>query len=135
MGQVRRRRWVIVEFCAALVLGALAWALFSNGTPQSDGDWAPDHVVEARVTFEGESVRVDNVRDFRHSRGGAFEAAYRSETFDLADCCGLCCGFGYCSRVRVHGRVQHYRATRASVSDTPLVGVHSLGILGKQEMG
>ena len=56
-----------------------------RGRPRSDRDWAPDHKIEARVTFEAESVRVDSVRDFRHSRGGAFEAAYRSERFDLAD--------------------------------------------------
>ena len=85
MGEPRRRRWVIVEFCAALVLGALAWALFVVGMPRSDRDWTSDHMTEARVTFEGESVRVDDVRDFRHSPGGAFEEAYRSETFDLSD--------------------------------------------------
>ena len=85
MGESRRRRWVIAELCSALVLGALAWALFVTGRPRSDRDWAPDHKIEARVTFEAESVRVDSVRDFRHSRGGAFEAAYRSERFDLAD--------------------------------------------------
>ena len=68
-----------------LGLVAAAVALLLIGPPRSDRDWARDHAVEARVTFEGQSVRVDSVRAFRHSRRGAYEALYRSETFGLAD--------------------------------------------------
>ena len=84
-----RRRWGMTASAGALALGVVAGLVLRNGPPRSDRDWAPDHRVEARVTFEGQAVRVNDVRDFRHSRGGAFEALYTSETFDLADVRGV----------------------------------------------
>ena len=73
----------------ALALVAVAGFVLLTGPPRTDRDWAPDHRVEARVTFEGQTVRVNDVRNFRHSRGGAFEARYTSETFNLADVRGV----------------------------------------------
>ena len=72
-----------------LGLVAVAIALLLIGPPRRDRDWAQNHAVEARVTFERQSVRVDSVRTFRHSRRGAYEVLYRSETFDLADVRGV----------------------------------------------
>ena len=79
------------------VLGACALALavgLMARRPRTDRPWAADQAVQPRVTFLGAGgapsrVRIDSVRAFRHAPGGAFEAAYRTEAFDLADVRGV----------------------------------------------
>jgi hypothetical protein len=52
-------------------------------TPLSDRDWAADHAVQPRIAFDGSTVQVDSLRDFRHGPDGTLTPAYRSERFDL----------------------------------------------------
>jgi hypothetical protein len=70
---------VALLFAAALVF------FLGGGTPSGARDWAPDQAAQPRVTITGATVRIDSVRDFRHRPGGAYDAGFRTETFDTAD--------------------------------------------------
>jgi hypothetical protein len=79
---------ILLSALAALIALAVANALvivLAGGSPSSDRDWAADQAVTPTVTFAGSTVRIDSLRDFQHRPGGAYEARYRSETFDTAD--------------------------------------------------
>jgi hypothetical protein len=70
---------------AALALAAALVVFLTGGAPSSDRDWAADQSVQPLVSFAGSTVRIDSMRDFRHRPGGAFDAVFRSESFDTAD--------------------------------------------------
>src|SRR5688572_27573387 len=63
--------------------------LFLVSRPLSNRDWASDHSVQPRVSFAGNTVQVDSVRDFRHAPDGSFAPGYRTERFDLSEVQGV----------------------------------------------
>lgn len=75
----------VIAACLAAGVAACLAVLLRAGSPRTDRDWAADHAVQPLVSFAGDSVRVDSVRDFHHRPGGAFDPAYRTEAFDTAD--------------------------------------------------
>jgi hypothetical protein len=63
--------------------GLFAWWAFQ--APRSDRDWAADQARPARVTFDGDRVAIQDLRDFRHTADGSDIEGYRSVEFDPAD--------------------------------------------------
>jgi hypothetical protein len=87
-GAFLRRGALLAALGAALAAGVVVVLLLLR-TPLSDRDWAADHAVQPRVTFEGSAVQVDSLRDFHHAPDGSFTPGYRSERFDLSDVRGV----------------------------------------------
>ncbi len=76
----RAARWIGAGLLAgvATVVGILL-----ARAPSNDRDWAVDHARLAAITMVGDSVRIEDFRDFRHRADRTFETGYRTETFDL----------------------------------------------------
>lgn len=60
-------RRIALLAAAALGLGAAGWA---SVHPSNDRDWAPDHARLASAEFDGDVVRIRNVRRFDHCPAG-----------------------------------------------------------------
>jgi len=72
----------------ALLLLGLLIALsvtVARRTPRTDRDWASDHAVPARITFENGRVRIENLRDFGYETPQVFTESYRDEAYLLED--------------------------------------------------
>jgi len=48
--------------------------------PSNDRDWRPEQAVLPEITFEGDVVRIRNVRDSRHHADGSATPAYDDRT-------------------------------------------------------
>jgi hypothetical protein len=71
---------------ATIVVAAGAWAAVAlPRTPSADRHWAADHARLARASLEGDSVRIHDVRDFRHSAADRYAEGWYDRTYQLAD--------------------------------------------------
>jgi hypothetical protein len=82
---VRRLRTGVLAAAIALACAAGLVSFLAGGAASGDRDWAGDHAVQPLVAFDGSTVRIDSVRDFRHRADSTFDAVYRTERFDTAD--------------------------------------------------
>ncbi len=81
---------VVVPVLVVLVLlGVGAVLLVAIRAPRTDRDWAADQAVPARVDLADDSVRIRDLRDFRHEPDGAFVEGYRDVTWALEDVRGV----------------------------------------------
>jgi hypothetical protein len=72
---------------AVVAVGALAIAggvWLASRRPAKERVWSADHAVLPIGHFDGEQVRVVNVRNFRYSADGSAEPAFEERTYDLA---------------------------------------------------
>ena len=76
------RRWTKILVVVSLLAAAGAMGLASI-EPSNDRDWLPEQAVLPEITFEGDIVRIRNVRDFRHHADGSVTPAYDDRTYDL----------------------------------------------------
>ena len=92
VGERSPRKWTVIASIAVLLV-LLAGSAFAfkvaREAPSADRDWAADQAVAPRISFQGDRVRIENLRDFRHGSDGAFVPGYRDETYDLADVRGV----------------------------------------------
>lgn len=84
MARTGKRRWLLR---AALVLAAcalLGWiALRGLVQPSNERDWAPDQARAAQATFDGERVRIDNVRNAHYRAVDDFDVHWETREYDL----------------------------------------------------
>lgn len=76
----RRRMRILV---VVSLLGAVGAMGLASVEPSNDRDWMPEQAVLPEITFEGDIVRIRNVRDFRHHADGSVTPAYDDRTYDL----------------------------------------------------
>ncbi|QFU76310.1 DUF4105 domain-containing protein [Halioglobus maricola] len=74
-----------MKLIAAIFLVLLAGAIYlSQLEPGNSGPWQPQHSLTPEAKFEGRTLRVKNVRDFRYAGNGEIlEKNYRSLAYDL----------------------------------------------------
>lgn len=75
----RKRGLILVVLL--LVGGALAFALWPAAT---DRDWIPAHAVTPTVTFDGDHVVVQGVRNFRFSSAAPPVGGFETREYDLS---------------------------------------------------
>jgi Domain of unknown function (DUF4105) len=73
---------IVAVLVGALILAVTA-AVLAPMKPRNDRVWVPEHARMPLATFEGNRVRIENVRNFRHLSPGRFVAAYDDRTYDL----------------------------------------------------
>jgi len=76
------RRWRTISVVACLLVAAAAMS-FASIEPSNDRDWRPEQAVLPEITFDGDVVRIRNVRNFRHHADGSATRAYDDRTYDL----------------------------------------------------
>ena len=67
----------------ACLLTAVAAMGLASIEPSNDRDWRPEQAVLPEIAFEGDVVRIRNVRNFRHHADGSATPAYDDRTYDL----------------------------------------------------
>lgn len=77
-----RRRLIRGAVGAGVLAGVLALAV-SVVQPSNGRAWAEDHARLPGITVGDGQVRVDGVRDFRHTADGSVAPAYRDEVYRL----------------------------------------------------
>lgn len=87
LGVLRQAAPWVTTVVLALVAGVAVAYLLRK--PLSERDWAADQAVQPKITFAGDAVQVDSLRDFHHAPGGSFTPAYRSLRFDLSEVRGV----------------------------------------------
>jgi hypothetical protein len=75
-------RSLFVLAVVAVSAAGTAWAITR---PSNDRAWRSDQAVLAKVTFHGDSVHVENLRDYRYAPNGDVRPGYRDERYDLSD--------------------------------------------------
>ncbi len=71
-------------FATALVVMTAVWVWYYGFvTARKDRDWAPDHALMPIVTIEGDTVRVQNVRNFTWRTATDFTPGYYDRVYDL----------------------------------------------------
>ncbi|HSW30774.1 MAG TPA: DUF4105 domain-containing protein [Longimicrobiales bacterium] len=73
---------ILVGTLALGLVAAAAWAL---PRPRADRDWAREQATAPEITFDGDTVRVRRLRDFRYTPDGSALAGFRDEAFPLDD--------------------------------------------------
>ncbi len=71
---------ILVVACLLTAVAAMGLASIE---PSNDRDWRPEQAVLPEITFEGDVVRIRNVRNFRHHADGSATPAYDDRTYDL----------------------------------------------------
>jgi len=77
-GRILKRCTVFAAI--ALIAVALVFALIR---PSNERDWAPEHARLPRAEFDGDLVRVHDVRDFRQAPDGSVARRYADRIYDL----------------------------------------------------
>lgn len=73
-----------VKLAALGVAGLVAVLFFSLTHPDPDWDWTPEQAHQPRTTFDGETARVEFVRNFAWRSRTDFTPAWETRTFDLS---------------------------------------------------
>lgn len=68
----------MVVVAAVVILGVLL-----SRHPSNDRDWSPDQGRLPVATFRGDSVDVQNVRDFRYRSTTDYDVVYENRSYDL----------------------------------------------------
>ncbi len=77
MSILRRIRWYLF---LGVALATVAWLGID---PSHDRNWKLEHARLPRATFQGDSVLVENVRDFRTGSDDSVSRSYDDRTYDL----------------------------------------------------
>jgi hypothetical protein len=83
------RQVALLALLGLLVLGIVVAFGYVLRRPLSQRDWATDHSVHPRVTFQDGFVQIDSLRDFQHGPNGTYQTAYHSERFELGSVRGV----------------------------------------------
>ncbi|MBK8003760.1 MAG: DUF4105 domain-containing protein [Gemmatimonadetes bacterium] len=78
---VRRSRLVLAAVLGLVALFGLWWAV---RRPSLTRTWAVDQSVLPAVTFAGDTVTIEGVRNFRWTSATAFTPAWDTRTYDLS---------------------------------------------------
>ncbi len=74
------KRYLLFLFPLALTVSALVWG---TADPSNQRDWAANLAVLPYAEFEGDLVRVHNVRNTSYETASSYTPAYYDRTFDL----------------------------------------------------
>jgi len=108
VGRASRGAWVLVLAWVAAVIGAFiawqpAWVAFPpvlgafvlvlvwwlSQKPSHDRNWEPNAAVLPRVTFDGDSVTIENVRNTQYRTLDDYKPTYDTRTYSLSHLRGL----------------------------------------------
>lgn len=79
---VIRRFWQLLGALSALAL--IAWAtLILPRRPSASRDWSKDHQRLARASFNGDSVHITDVRNFRYTTAAEYTPGWYDRSWDL----------------------------------------------------
>jgi len=82
-GQVTKKRLATRSLAGTGVLLAAFALWFASIRPSNDRNWIPEHQRLPVATFDGDEVRIENVRDFRAVTPDSLVPGYYDRTFDL----------------------------------------------------
>lgn len=75
-----KKRYLLLGVPLALALAALAWG---TTDPSNQRDWVPNLAVLPYAEFEGDLVRVHNIRNTTYATPDSYTPAHYDRTFDL----------------------------------------------------
>jgi len=77
-----RRRLIVLGFVAAAALLPFVYVqIFEH--PSNERDWSPDQKVLARAKIAGDSVTIENLRNFAYRTDAEFVEKYETRGYDL----------------------------------------------------
>ncbi len=81
-GLATSRRWLAFGGYLIAVAAVLVW--WSTILPSNNRDWAPDVAHNVTGTIDGDTLTVDNVRNFNWRSDTDFDARWESRVYDLS---------------------------------------------------
>jgi hypothetical protein len=79
----RTKKIVLSVIGAIFVLAIVAYAPIAMRSPRTDRTWIAEQERAPQVVFDGDIVRIANVRSFRYTARRAFTPRYVDRTYDL----------------------------------------------------
>jgi len=76
----KRKVAVVLLFCLVVV-----FAVHFISTPSNDRDWSNDQALLAYAKFDGDEVKIFNIRNFSYTATDEYEIDYYDKTFNLND--------------------------------------------------